>query len=139
MLLQGLARSLPDTARGLLRPRQPTGTELAEIRYVEPPAATAGVRVRVILQTQWDAPTAGVIEGQLSPAMTTMVIGAFVVEHPSAMFFADAGICVQNGDAKLLNADGAHEFAGAKLVTLDCKPTTRLPAVTLPASMTKAS
>ncbi|HZY76296.1 MAG TPA: MBL fold metallo-hydrolase [Jatrophihabitantaceae bacterium] len=93
MLLQGLARSLPDTARGLLRPRQPTGTELAEIRYVEPPAATAGVRVRVILQTQWDAPTAGVIEGQLSPAMTTMVIGAFVVEHPSAMFFADAGIC----------------------------------------------
>ncbi|MGN6279116.1 MAG: parallel beta-helix domain-containing protein, partial [Sphingomonas sp.] len=50
----------------------------------------------------------------------------------------DAGICVQNGDAKVLNADGAHKFAGAKLATLNCKPATRLPAVTLPASMTKA-
>ena len=51
----------------------------------------------------------------------------------------DAGICVQNGDAKVLNADGAHKFAAAKLMALDCKPATRLPAVTLPASMTKAS
>ena len=28
-----------------------------------------------------------------------------------------AGICVQNGDAKLLNADGPHKFAGAKIDT----------------------
>ena len=93
MLLQGLARSLPDSARGLLRPRQPSGSELAEIRYVEPPAATSGVRLRAILQNHWDAPTAGVIEGQLTPATTTMTIGAFVVEHPSGTFLADAGIC----------------------------------------------
>ena len=93
MFLEGLARSLPDSARGLLRPRQPTGSELAEIRYVEPPAATGGVRLRAILQNHWDAPTAGVIEGQLTPATTTMAIGAFVVEHPSGTFLADAGMC----------------------------------------------
>ena len=50
-----------------------------------------------------------------------------------------AGICVQNGDAKVLNADGPHKFAGAKIVSLDCQPAKRLEPVTLPASMTKAS
>lgn len=93
MLLQGLVRALPDSARGLLRPRQPTGAELAEIRYVAPPPASGGVRVRAVLQTEWDAPTAGVIEGQIAPATTKMTIGAFVVEHESGPFLADAGIC----------------------------------------------
>lgn len=51
----------------------------------------------------------------------------------------DAGICVQNGDAKVLNADGPHKFAGAKIVSLDCKPAARLEPVTLPAKMMKAS
>lgn len=51
----------------------------------------------------------------------------------------DTGICVQNGDARVLNADGAHKFAGARIVPLDCKPATRLQPVTLPANMTKAS
>ena len=35
----------------------------------------------------------------------------------------NAGICVQNGDAKLLNADGPHKFAGARIDTaVDCAP-----------------
>lgn len=92
-LLQGLVRALPDSARGLLRPRQPTGAELAEIRYVAPPPASGGVRVRPVLQTEWDAPTAGVIEGQIAPPTTKMTIGAFVVEHDSGPILADAGIC----------------------------------------------
>lgn len=50
-----------------------------------------------------------------------------------------AGICVRNGNAMVLNADGPHKFAGAKIVTLDCTPATRLQPVTLPESMTKAS
>lgn len=93
LLLEGLARSLPESARGMLRPRQPTGAELAEVRYAEPPPATGGVRVRALLQNQWDAPTAGVIEGQLTPPTTRMAIGAFLVEHSSGPFLADAGMC----------------------------------------------
>ena len=51
---------------------------------------------------------------------------------------ADPGICVQNGDAKLLNADGPGGFAHAQIDTsVDCTPATRLPGVTLPPSMTK--
>ena len=91
--LQNVLRTLPATASGLARPRQPTGTELADIRYTVPPPADGGVRVRALVQTEWDAPTAGVIEGQLRPATTRMAIGAFVVEHESATFLADAGIC----------------------------------------------
>lgn len=91
--LQSVVRTLPATASGLARPRQPTGTELADIRYTAPPPAEGGVRVRALVQTEWDAPTAGVIEGQFRPATTRMAIGAFVVEHESATFLADAGIC----------------------------------------------
>ncbi len=51
---------------------------------------------------------------------------------------AKPGICVQNGDAKLLNIDGAHQSASARIDTsVDCAPATRLPAITLPAAMTK--
>ncbi|QDZ08017.1 hypothetical protein FPZ24_11430 [Sphingomonas panacisoli] len=50
----------------------------------------------------------------------------------------NAGICVQNGDAKLLNADGPHKFAGAKIDTsVGCAPPTRLPEIKLPDGMTK--
>lgn len=52
----------------------------------------------------------------------------------------NAGICVQNGEAKLLNVDGPGKFAKARIdTTADCKPTARLPAIVLPASMTKGS
>src|SRR3546814_1060526 len=51
---------------------------------------------------------------------------------------ADARICVQNGDAKLLNVDGPHQFKGAAIVAADCAPTTRLPEIALPAEMTRA-
>lgn len=51
---------------------------------------------------------------------------------------AKAGICLQNGDAKLLNADGPHKFAGAKIdASVDCAPNARLPEIKLPDSMTK--
>ena len=51
-----------------------------------------------------------------------------------------AGICVQNGEAKLLNADGPGKFANAHIVTdANCAPATRLTEITLPASMTKDS
>ncbi len=50
------------------------------------------------------------------------------------------GICVQNGDAKTLNADGPGKFAGAKIDTaVDCAPATRLPEISLPAAMTRDS
>jgi parallel beta-helix repeat protein len=49
-----------------------------------------------------------------------------------------AGICVQNGAAKLLNADGPGKFANARIdPAADCKPATRLAAIVLPAAMTK--
>jgi len=48
------------------------------------------------------------------------------------------GICVQNGDAKLLNIDGPHQFAGARIDdSVNCQPAKRLPAITLPDAMTK--
>ena len=51
-----------------------------------------------------------------------------------------AGICVQNGDAKLLNVDGPGKFARARIETaMDCAPATRLPEISLPAAMTKDS
>ncbi len=51
---------------------------------------------------------------------------------------ADPGICVQNGDAKTLNADGPGKFAKARIDTMvDCAPAKRLPEIALPVSMTK--
>jgi parallel beta-helix repeat protein len=50
------------------------------------------------------------------------------------------GICVQNGAAKLLNVDGPGKFAKARIeTTVDCAPAARLPAIVLPAAMTKDS
>lgn len=50
------------------------------------------------------------------------------------------GICVRNGDARTLNTDGPGKFANARIDTaVDCAPRTRLPAVALPAAMTKDS
>lgn len=92
MLLRGVARALPGTVSGALRPRRPQPEEL-DVEVVAPPAATAGVRVHAIRQTEWDAPSLGVVEGRLRPRTTAMTIGAFVVEHPSGPFLADAGLC----------------------------------------------
>lgn len=51
---------------------------------------------------------------------------------------SNPGICVQNGAAKLLNVDGPGKFAKARIdTTVDCAPASRLPAITLPAAMTK--
>ncbi|WP_445192302.1 parallel beta-helix domain-containing protein [Sphingomonas sp. Tas61C01] len=48
------------------------------------------------------------------------------------------GICVQNGDAKTLNADGPGKFAKARIDTaVNCAPKMRLPTIVLPAAMTK--
>ena len=48
------------------------------------------------------------------------------------------GICVQNGEAKLLNADGPGKFANARIdPAANCKPATRLAAISLPEAMTK--
>lgn len=50
------------------------------------------------------------------------------------------GICVQNGEARVLNVDGPNKSANPHIdSTLDCKPATRLPAITMPAAMTAAS
>jgi parallel beta-helix repeat protein len=50
------------------------------------------------------------------------------------------GICVQNGAAKLLNADGPGKFAHARIdPSVDCAPASRLPEIALPAAMTKDS
>lgn len=50
---------------------------------------------------------------------------------------AKPGICVQNGDAKVLNVDGPNKSAAPHIdAGLNCAPATRLPAITLPASMT---
>ncbi|OQW73075.1 MAG: hypothetical protein BVN33_11325 [Proteobacteria bacterium ST_bin13] len=51
---------------------------------------------------------------------------------------AKPGICVQNGDAKVLNVDGPNKSANPHIDTgLDCAPAARLPEITLPAIMTK--
>ena len=53
---------------------------------------------------------------------------------------AKPGICIQNGDAKVLNVDGPNKSANPHIDTgVDCAPATRLPAITLPASMTGKS
>jgi parallel beta-helix repeat protein len=53
---------------------------------------------------------------------------------------ANPGICVQNGDAKTLNADGPGKFAKARIDTaVNCAPPARLPAISLPAAMTRDS
>ena len=52
----------------------------------------------------------------------------------------DPKICVQNGDAKLLDADGPGKFRNAKIATdMNCAPAARLPEIALPDSMTKDS
>jgi len=53
---------------------------------------------------------------------------------------ANPGICVQNGDAKLLNIDAPGKFAKARIdPDVNCAPATRLPAIVLPPEMTKDS
>ena len=48
------------------------------------------------------------------------------------------GICVQNGAAKTLNADGPGKFAKARIDPgVDCAPSARLAPIVLPAAMTK--
>ncbi|TAM90746.1 MAG: MBL fold metallo-hydrolase [Jatrophihabitans sp.] len=91
--LERIARTLPAAASGLVRPRRPTGADLADVHLADLPVATAGVRVHALLQNEWDAPTAAVVEGQLTPPTTRMAIGAFLVEHPSGTFLVDAGMC----------------------------------------------
>jgi parallel beta-helix repeat protein len=51
----------------------------------------------------------------------------------------DAGICVQNGAAKMLNIDLPGKLAHPHIQAADCAPKTRLPEITLPAAMTKGS
>jgi parallel beta-helix repeat protein len=49
-----------------------------------------------------------------------------------------AGICVQNGEAKLLNVDGPGKVAKARIDTsVNCAPAARLPDIKLPEAMTK--
>ena len=51
---------------------------------------------------------------------------------------AGPGICLQNGDAKLLNADGPGKFSHARIdPDVNCAPATRLPAIVLPPAMSK--
>ena len=53
---------------------------------------------------------------------------------------SSANICMRNGPAKLLDADGPGRFAKARIDTaVDCAPAERLPAIVLPPAMTKAS
>ena len=49
---------------------------------------------------------------------------------------ADAGICVQNGAAKMLNIDLPGKLAHPHIQTADCAPKARLPEIKLPAAMT---
>ena len=50
------------------------------------------------------------------------------------------GICVRNGAAKLLNIDGPGKFAHARIdAAVECAPPARLPAIALPAAMTRRS
>ncbi|HWK34670.1 parallel beta-helix domain-containing protein [Sphingomonas sp.] len=52
----------------------------------------------------------------------------------------DPQICVQNGEAKVLNADGPSKFAKARIdAGRNCAPPARLPAITLPEAMTRDS
>ena len=49
-------------------------------------------------------------------------------------------ICVRNGAAKTLNADGPGKFAHARIdPTVDCAPAARLQVIALPAAMTRDS
>ncbi|MCP9223562.1 right-handed parallel beta-helix repeat-containing protein [Erythrobacter sp. LQ02-29] len=50
---------------------------------------------------------------------------------------ASTGICVDNGDAQLLDADGPNKLANPHIVkTANCAPASRLPKITLPSKMT---
>jgi len=50
---------------------------------------------------------------------------------------ADAGICVQNGAAKMLNVDLPGKFAHPHIQAADCAPKARLPEIKLPDTMTR--
>ncbi|OYY67486.1 parallel beta-helix domain-containing protein [Sphingomonas sp. 28-63-12] len=51
---------------------------------------------------------------------------------------ASPGICIQNGQATVLNVDGPNKMAKPHIDTnLNCAPAVRLPTITLPAAMTK--
>ena len=52
---------------------------------------------------------------------------------------ADAGICVQNGAARLLNVDLPGKSAHARIQPADCAPKARLPEVALPAALIRGS
>lgn len=77
----------------MLRPRQPDSRFLRNLANAELPPARQTVRIHALRQVARSVPTLGVVEGMHTPRRIEVAMSAFVVEHPTARFVVDPGIC----------------------------------------------
>ena len=81
---------------GLFRPRRPDRDFLNRLVDAGLPSARRTARTRALQQTPKWAPTTSVVEGMRSGRIA-IAMTAFVVEHPSARFLVDPGMCSDVG------------------------------------------
>src|ERR1700694_2671094 len=82
---------------GWLRPRTPVHDFLKRLSDVGLPSAQHTVRIRALRQVPKPVPTAGIVEGTRRPRHIFIAMTAFVIEHPSARFVVDPGMCTDVG------------------------------------------
>ncbi|MEV5649889.1 MBL fold metallo-hydrolase [Nocardia sp. NPDC052254] len=81
------------SVRGLVAPRRPDARLVATITDAGLPRPQGTVAVRALPQAPRSVPTAVIAEGSLHPLRVDNALTAFVVEHPSARFVVDPGVC----------------------------------------------
>jgi glyoxylase-like metal-dependent hydrolase (beta-lactamase superfamily II) len=82
---------------GMIRPRRPDRDFLDRLVDAGLPTARQTARIRALEQIPKWVPTATVVEGTRSPGRIAIAMTAFVVEHPTARFLVDPGICADVG------------------------------------------
>lgn len=86
-------QALLATPARLLAPRRRDATVLARITDAGMPRAAAQVRLTVLPQSSYSAPTAIVAEGAWRPLQVGIGYQTFLVEHPKARFLVDPALC----------------------------------------------
>lgn len=77
----------------MFRPRRPDTAFLRTLTDAGLPPARHQVRVRALHQVPKSVPTLGIVEGMRTPRRIEIAMTAFVVEHPTARFVVDPGVC----------------------------------------------
>ena len=96
---------------GMIRPRRSDRDFLDRLVDVGLPVARQTARIRALEQVPKWVPTPTVVEGTRSPGRIAIAMTAFVVEHPSARFLVDPGMCADVGPRVIFQLPGVLRAA----------------------------